>query len=426
MDRKSQVNAHSAATGNLAQKLSLDELAIFGGPPLFREYLHVGRPNVCNQEELMEGIRDVLERRWLTNSGPRVREFERRIAKISGVKHCVAMCNGTTALEIAVRAAKLTGEVIVPSFTFVATAHVLQWMGITPIFCDIDENFCLAPDRVEELITPRTTGIIGVHLWGHTCNVAALNAICKRHHLALLFDAAHALACSRDGVMVGNFGRAEVFSFHATKFVSTFEGGAVVTNDDEFADSCRAMRNFGFSGEDEVSALGINGKMNEIEAVMGLVSLDHIGEIIAANKNNYLEYRRGLAGIPGVTLVEYEEKNRNNYQYVVIEIGENARIGRDMLHTLLQTERILVRRYFYPGCHRMEPYRSLYPGTDHHLPRTEHACASTLCLPTGMALRLEQIRTVCAFLRFVVENGIEIQARWKRVLRSVAASGSAR
>lgn len=420
------MNDHSSATGSLPQKLSLDELAIFGGTPLFREYLHVGRPNVCNQAELMAGIRDVLETRWLTNNGPRVQEFERRIAKISGVRHCVAMCNGTTALEIAVRAAKLTGEVIVPSFTFVATAHVLQWMGIRPMFCDIDENFCLAPERVEELITPRTTGIIGVHLWGHTCNVEALTAICSRHHLALLFDAAHAFGCSRDGAMVGGFGRAEVFSFHATKFVNTFEGGAVVTDDSEFADSCRAMRNFGFSGEDEVSALGINGKMNEIEAVMGLVSLDHIEEIIAANRNNYLEYRRGLDGIPGVTLIEYEENNRNNYQYVVIEIGEDARVGREMLHTLLQTEGILVRRYFYPGCHRMEPYRSLYPGTEHRLPRTEHACASMLCLPTGMAIGLDQIRTICAFLRFVVENGTEIQTRWKRPFHSVAASGSAK
>lgn len=419
------MNAHSTAAAKQSQKTSVDELAIFGGTPLFREYLHVGRPNVCSQEEILAGMRDVLEARWLTNNGPRVREFERRIAKISRVKHCVAMCNGTTALEIAIRAAKLTGEVIVPSFTFVATAHVLQWMGITPIFCDIDKNFCLDPERVEELITPRTTGIIGVHLWGQTCNVEALSAICERRHLALLFDAAHAFGCSRDGVMVGGFGRAEVFSFHATKFVNTFEGGAVVTDDDEFADSCRAMRNFGFSGEDEVSSLGINGKMNEIEAVMGLVSLDHIDEIIATNRSNYLEYRKGLGGIPGVTLINYEEKNRNNYQYIAIEIGKSAGVSREILHTLLQTEGILVRRYFYPGCHRMEPYRSLYPGTEHHLPQTERACAHMLCLPTGTAIGLEEIRTICAFLNFAVENSAEIQARWNRPFPAAADSGSA-
>ena len=411
-------------TDNLPVKSSLDDLGIFGGVPLFPERLHVGRPNVCNQSELLAGIRDVLESRWLTNNGPQVQEFERRIAGISGVRHCVAMCNATTALQIAIRAANLTGEVIVPSFTFVASAHALQWQGIRPVFCDIDNNFCLDPERVEELITPRTTGIIGVHLWGQTCNVEALTAICRRHHLTLLFDAAHAFGCSRDGVMVGGFGRAEVFSFHATKFVSTFEGGAVVTDDGEFADSCRAIRNFGFSGEDEVSGLGINGKMNEIEAVMGLVSLDHMDEIITTNRNNYLEYRKGLDGIPGVTLIKYEENNRNNYQYIVIEIEEDARIGRDMLHTLLQTEGILARRYFYPGCHRMEPYRSLYPGAEQHLPRTERACAQMLCLPTGMAIGREQIRAICALLRFVVENGTEIQARSKRSLSTVAASGS--
>jgi dTDP-4-amino-4,6-dideoxygalactose transaminase len=147
-------------------------------------------------------------------------------------------------------------------------------------------------------------------------------------------------------------------------------------------------------------------------------------EIITTNRNNYLEYRKGLDGIPGVTLIKYEENNRNNYQYIVIEIEEDARIGRDMLHTLLQTEGILARRYFYPGCHRMEPYRSLYPGAEQHLPRTERACAQMLCLPTGMAIGREQIRAICALLRFVVENGTEIQARSKRSLSTVAASGS--
>jgi dTDP-4-amino-4,6-dideoxygalactose transaminase len=372
----------------------------------------------------MKRMSDVLKSRWFTNNGSQVQEFERRVAETVGVRHCVAMCNGTTALEIAIRAAGLTGEVIVPSFTFVATAHALQWQGIMPVFCDIDETFCLDPNRIEELITPRTTGIIGVHLWGHTCNVEALAAICGRFNLVLLFDAAHAFGCSRNGVMVGRFGRAEVFSFHATKFLNTFEGGAVVTDDSAFANCCRAMRNFGFSGEDQVSALGINGKMNEFEAVMGLTSLEHMEEIVVANRNNYLAYRKELRDIPGLILMDYEENERNNFQYIVIEIAEKAGVSRDLLHALLQAEGILARRYFHPGCHRMEPYRSLYPRAAHFLPQTERACARMLCLPTGTGVGAEQIRTICALLSFVVRNDVDIRARWKGLSVSGSSSGS--
>lgn len=404
----------SAVTDKLPVKSSLDDLAIFGGPPLFSGALHVGRPNVCGDVELIERLREVLESRWLTNDGRWVQEFERRIAETVGVRHCVAMCNGTTALQIAIRAAKLSGEVIVPSFTFVATAHALQWLGITPVFGDIDETYCLDPIRIEELITPRTSGIIGVHLWGHTCNVEALTTICERHNLALLFDAAHAFGCSRNGIMVGRFGRAEVFSFHATKFLNTFEGGAVVTDDNEFANSCRAMRNFGFTGEDEVSSLGINGKMNEVEAVMGLTSLDHIEEIIETNRNNYLKYRRELEDIPGLSLMSYADNEKNNFQYIVVEIRENAGVSRDLLHDLFQAEGILARRYFYPGCHRLEPYRTLNPVAPNVLPRTEQACSSVLCLPTGTAVGGDQILAICALLRYVILNGAEILTRWKR------------
>ena len=397
---------------------------MFGGPVLFPRQLHVGRPNVPDAEPLLQRLRDVLDRRWLTNDGPEVREFERQVAKISGVRHCIAMCNGTTALQIAIRAAGLTGDVIVPSFSFAATAHALQWQAITPVFCDIDETFCIDPRRVEELITPRTTGIIGVHLWGRTCNVEALTDICRRYNLVLLFDAAHAFGCSRSGIMVGRFGRAEVFSFHATKFLNTFEGGAVVTNDDGFAEACRAMRNFGFSGEDEVSTLGINGKMNEFEAVMGLISLEHMQEIIATNRNNYLQYQRELEDIPGVSLIGYDENERNNFQYITIEITEDTGISRDCLHALLQAEGILARRYFHPGCHRMEPYRSLYPRAAQFLPQTERACARMLCLPTGTGVGAEQISTICALLRYVVRNHIAISARWNQLSVAVAAPGS--
>jgi dTDP-4-amino-4,6-dideoxygalactose transaminase len=288
-------------------KARFEDLAITGVAPAFAGPLHVGRPNVGNQERLMSRIQEVIESRWFSNNGPRVQEFEREAARYLGVRHFIAMCNGTIALEIAIRAAGFRGEVIVPSFTFVATAHSLQWQEITPVFCDIDpRSHNIDPAQVERLITPRTTGIVGVHLWGRPCDVEALEEIAQRRGLGLLFDAAHAFGCSRRGTMVGNFGRAEVFSFHATKFLNTFEGGAVATNDDELASRIRLMKNFGFAGYDNVVYPGTNGKMTEMSAVMGLTGLESIDEFVATNRINHHLYSSGLADIPGITVAAYD------------------------------------------------------------------------------------------------------------------------
>jgi dTDP-4-amino-4,6-dideoxygalactose transaminase len=206
-------------------KQKLDDLALFGGQSLFAEKVHVGRPNIGNVARLREALDDILARRWLSNGGKYVQEFQRQIEKTVGVKHCIPMCNGAVALEIAIRALGMRGEVIVPSMTFIATAHALQWQEITPVFCDIDpDTYNLDPARIEELITPRTTGIIPVHLFGRPCNIKAITGIAKRHGLKLLFDSAHAFGCSYQGEMIGRFGDAEVFSFHATKFLNSFEG----------------------------------------------------------------------------------------------------------------------------------------------------------------------------------------------------------
>src|ERR1044071_4795241 len=222
-------------------------LALLGAEPAFPEPLHVGRPNVGDRRAFLDRARDVLDRRWLTNDGPLVREFEQSVAEIVGVKHCVAMCNATVALEIAIRAAELKGEVIVPAYTFVATAHALQWQEITPVFADMDPaTHNLDPGCIERLITPRTSGIIGVHIWGRPCDTRAISAIAERHDLKVMYDAAHAFGCSAGGGAVGTFGSCEVFSFHATKFINCFEGGAAVTNDDVLAQKMRLMRNFGF------------------------------------------------------------------------------------------------------------------------------------------------------------------------------------
>jgi len=391
----------------------IGELAVFGGEPTFSEKLHVGRPNIGDRERLLARINDLLDRRWLTNNGPYVQEFERKICEAVGVRHCIAMCNATVALEIAIRATGLKGEVIVPSFTFIATAHALQWQEITPVFCDIDsDTHNLDPRRVEQMITPRTTGMIGVHVWGRPCDVEALTDIARRRSLKLIFDAAHAFGCSCKGQMIGNLGDAEILSFHATKFFNTFEGGAVVTNDDELATKIRLMKNFGFAGYDNVIYVGTNGKMSEVSAAMGLTGLEDLDEFIQVNQCNYRQYRQELAGLPGIKMVAYDETERCNYQYIVLEVDDRAMgITRDQLLKVLWAENVLARRYFYPGCHQMEPYRSYFPHAGLLLPETERLTRRVLSLPTGTAVDTREITQVCKIIRLVVENGSEINER---------------
>ncbi len=409
-------------------KLSLDDLRIFGGPLAFDETQHVGRPNIGNRDRLLARLDDLLDRRWLTNNGPYVQEFEQRIADLVGVKHCIATSNATVALEIAARAAELSGEVIIPSFTFVATAHALQWIGITPVFCDVEsEGPNIDPDAVEKAITPATSGILGVHVWGKPCGADRLGEIARRYGLRLLFDAAHAFGCSYRGRMIGSLGDAEVFSFHATKCVNAFEGGAIVTNDDGIAARAKLMRNFGFATYDVVTSLGINGKMTEICAAMGLTSLESMAQFTRINYDNYRQYRRELADLPGITVMAYDEGEQNNYHYVVIEIDElTTGLGRDAFHQILWEENVRARRYFYPGCHQLEPYRSLPRYADLSLPNTERLTARVLCLPSGSAVTPGIISEICQIIRLVATHGREIRERLSsgefRTSRQLAAN----
>ena len=404
-------------------KRNPNDLAIFGGAPAFQEPLHVGRPNIGDRARLLERIDDLLSRKWLTNNGPYVQEFESRICEITGARHCIAMCNGTIALELTIRALELGGEVIIPSFTFIATAHALQWQQITPVFCDINpQTHTIDPNRVEELITPRTSGIIGVHLWGRACDVDALEEIAARRNLKLIFDAAHAFACSSGGTMIGNFGEAEVFSFHATKFLNASEGGAVVTNNGDLAKKIRLMNNFGFSGYDNVIYIGTNGKMSEVAAAMGLSGLEELNEFVAVNRRNHHQYQRELEGLAGVRLLSYDDWERSNYQYVVLEIDEaETGVSRDAVMEVLWAENVRARRYFYPGCHRMEPYRSFFPHSRLLLPETEEVASRVLVLPTGTAMSEPDIAAVSEIIRTVVSGGAEVSAALARRLEPALA-----
>jgi len=371
-----------------------------GSLPAFDEPVHVGRPNIGDRKDFLQRVEKILDRRWLSNNGPVLQEFETEVSRYLGVKHCVAMCNGTVALEIAIRALELKGEVIIPSYTFIATAHALHWQGITPVFVDIDqETHNLDPEAVRRAITPQTTGIIGVHLWGRGAAHDELKTIADEHNLVLMYDAAHAFGCSLNGTMIGNFGECEVLSFHATKFFNTFEGGAVVTNNDLLAEKIRLMRNFGFVHYDKVIHPGTNGKMVEICAAMGLTNLDYIDTVIKANRNNYHAYCDSLGDLPGISILRYDETEKNNYQYVILEVQPDCKASRDEIVAALHAENILARKYFWPGCHNMQPYRELYPDAGLTLPHTKTVADRVIVLPTGTTLPDTAVSVIVSIIR---------------------------
>jgi dTDP-4-amino-4,6-dideoxygalactose transaminase len=368
--------------------------------PMFGTPRLVGCPNPVDRQRLIERLDGMFERGRFTNNGPLVQEFEESVADIIGVEHCIATCNATVAMELAARALDLKGEVIVPAFTFVATAHALHWMGLSPIFADIDPHtHNLDPQSIERLVTPQTTGIVGVHLWGRSCDTDAIGDIADRHGLRQIFDAAHAFGCSRGNRMIGGNGDCEIFSFHATKFVQSFEGGMIATNDSELATRLRLMRNFGFAGIDQIVSPGTNAKMCEANAAMGLTSLEAMPIALAVNRSNHLAYRQGLSAVEGVSLMEFDIGDKNNHQYVVVEIDQE-RYGatRDVLADHLQAHGVVARRYFTPPLHYVPPYSDRRAEAIPALPVAERISAQVLALPTGAQMNAADIAGVCRLI----------------------------
>ncbi|MFD3686130.1 aminotransferase class I/II-fold pyridoxal phosphate-dependent enzyme [Nocardiopsis sp. NPDC058631] len=406
-------------------KTTVDDLALFGGRAAFTEPLAVGRPGRIDRRALYERLDRVLDSGCHSNGGPLVRELEGRLAGMAGVRHCVAMCNATTAMQVLARARGVTGEVVMPSMTFVATAHAMRWIGLEPVFCDIDpDTGQIDPAHARALITPRTSAVVGVHLWGRPCPVDALEDLVAEHGLDLYFDAAHAIGCAVGGRPVGGSGDAEVFSLHATKVVGAFEGGAVVTDDDRTAERLRSLQSFG-TGIAELSPFGgTNAKMGEASAAMALTSLDAFADTVRHNRGNHEAYRAGLTGVPGIALEDFVPAESPNFQYVVIRV-DPARTGldRDLLQRVLHEENILTRPYFSPACHQTEPYASLGHAA---LPHTEHLAERVLALPTGTAVSPEDVGAVCDIIRLTAARGAEVTARAHGAVRERAMAPAGR
>jgi dTDP-4-amino-4,6-dideoxygalactose transaminase len=391
----------------LASERLTDELpAVAGGAPVFAERLPLVRTSIPDIDAVLLRIRRTLEAGTLTN-GPLVRELEARAADYLGVDHCVAVASCTAGLMLVLRVAGLSGEVILPSFTFSATAHALAWNGLCPAFADVDDaTLTLSPDDTRRVATAGPTAILATHLYGTPCDVEGLGDVAREHGMRLFFDAAHAFGSKHAGKPVGGFGDAEIFSLSPTKILVAGEGGLIATNDDMLAERCRIGRDYGNPGDYDCRFVGLNARMSEFHAALALESLVNIDDRIDRRNELAGRYKGALGTIPGISFPEVRAGDRSTFKDFSVMIDPGAfGIDATRLANALAAEGIETRRYYAPPVHRMQAYRDL-PGADRRLPVTERAAERILTLPMWSTMTEDQIAHVvqaigrlAAFLR---------------------------
>lgn len=349
--------------------------------------IYVTQPHLPALAEFIPYLEEIWSSRVLTNSGPMHQELERRLASYLDVERVALFNNGTIALLTALQSLRISGEVITTPYSFVATAHSLLWNGIKPVFVDIDpESLNLDPAKIEEAITPATTAILPVHCYGNPCDTAAIRQIADNYNLRVIYDAAHAFAVEDASGSVLRHGDLSVLSFHATKVFHTFEGGAIVCPDERAYQHIRRLKNFGFVDEVTVSSCGINGKMSEICAAMGLLQLEHIDSLIARRAEIDAKYRALLRDVQGITCIPATAGIRRNHAYFPVLVGEAFGLGRDELYERLRQRSIFCRRYFYPLISSFPMYRSLDSARPENLPIANEIAGKIICLPMYPAL----------------------------------------
>ncbi len=382
-------------------------LAFLGGKAKFSTPLHAGQMNLPKWEHFEKAFRDIFYRRYYTNHGPLAQELEDRLADFFGVRHVVAMTNGTIARMLAAKALNLTGKVIVPAFTFAATVQSLIWAGVEPLFCDVDpQTHVLTPELVAPLLDePDVSAILPVHLWGNICDTEALEELAQRKGIPVYYDAAHAFGCTRKGRKAGCHGALEIFSFHKTKVFSTVEGGCVCTDDDDIAARLRNLRSsYGRRISVDIPING-NGRFSEAQAAMGLLGLEDYPSIMAANKARFELYKELLGNIPGIRILQPVSGEEYNYQYVVLEINSQTfGLTRDQLIRLLEAENILIRRYSMTGMQYCTPDTECYPHILDALPITGMLCECVMQLCSGQAVSLQDVFATCELITFIYNN----------------------
>lgn len=348
-----------------------------------KEYIPVTMPSLPPLAEFEPYLKKIWESHWLTNNGNFHQELEQKLCEYLGVKYISLFTNGTLALITALQALGIKGEVITTPYSFVATSHSLWWNNIKPVFVDIEPEFMnIDPERIEAAITTKTTAILPVHVYGNPCATERIQEIADEHGLKVIYDACHAFGVAQKGKSILLAGDLSVLSFHATKIFNTFEGGAIVCHDKKMKKHIDLLKNFGFAGELEVIEPGINAKMNEFQAALGLLQLKYVDRNIAKSKKIATLYRRNLAGIPGLSMFEEMPNTRYNYAYFPIFIDKKIfGKSRDEVYQHLKENGIYARRYFYPLISDFSPYKSLKSARPQNLPIARLVSAQVLCLP---------------------------------------------
>ncbi len=365
----------------------------------FEKPLYVTRPMLADLEEVNQELREIWESQWLTNGGSKHQKLEEELRKTLKVPGVSLFNNGTIALIVAIQSLRLSGDVITTPFTFPATPHVLPWNNITPVFCDIDEEtLTIDPAKLERMITPKTTGILGVHVYGMPCHVREIQEVADRYGLKVIYDAAHAFGTEIDGVGIGNFGDITMFSFHSTKLFHTLEGGALAFRETQLKGRIDLLKNFGIKNEEEVVMPGINGKMNEVQAAIGLINLRHLDEERERRCQIVETYTRKLTGVPGIKVFQIPDNVRKSYQYYMIRIGPEFGRNRDEVHAELKKYNIITRKYFYPLCSDYNCYRQLPSSAPENLPVAHKIVKEVLCLPLYGNLTPEDAEQTCEIL----------------------------
>lgn len=367
-----------------------------GGSYMDKKIL-VTRSSLPPLEEYIDEIKGIWDTCWMTNMGPIYQKLEQGLKNYLSCKNVELYVNGHMALDVAIKALHLTGEVITTPYTFASTTHALTLNGLTPVFCDIKpDDYTIDENKVEALITEKTSAILAVHVYGRPCNVTKLQEIAKRHHLKLIFDAAHAFGVRLNGEPIANFGDISMFSFHATKVFNTIEGGALIYSDDSLTKSLENLRNFGIEGPESVVQVGLNAKMNEFAAAMGVCNLRHLDENIQKRKHAAECYYERLKDCAGIRMIDFQDDCHVdwNYSYFPIVVDEKAAgCTRDDLFKGLQKENIFTRKYFFPLVTDYECYRGKFE--QYQLPVAHYVADRVLTLPMYADLEEEDVERVC-------------------------------
>jgi dTDP-4-amino-4,6-dideoxygalactose transaminase len=351
--------------------------------------------------EFIPYLEDIWKRKWLTNNGFYHQELEKTLCEYLKVPYISLFTNGTLPLMVALQALGITGEVITTPYSFVATTHALWWNGIKPVFVDVEgKTGNLDPDKIEEAVTPKTTAIMPVHVYGTPCNTEAIQQIADKHGLKVIYDAAHAFGVEKDGKSILTAGDISTLSFHATKTYNTVEGGALVCHDEAKKKQIDYLKNFGFAGETEVVMPGINGKMDEIRSAYGLLNLKYVENAIEKRRQIALKYHKELANIPGITMMDDIPNVKANYTYFPIFVNRNKYgMSRDELYEKLKSHNIFSRRYFYPLISTFSPYKDLDSASPDNLPIATQLADSVICLPIYGELDTEDVKRIIFCIR---------------------------